>query len=148
MDPSQVRERILKEHDQLHARLGALEKAVHAMVSDPRRVAAVVETARALLEDFVTHTELEDQILGAALLEIDAWGPVRAQSMRAHHEEQRRSIRELLVVYQQTQSQDEVEEITNRWIADVRCDMRHEESDILTHTLLRDDLIAVAMESG
>lgn len=148
MYPSQVRERILKDHEQLHARLRALEGEVHAMVSDPRRLESVVETARALLQDFVTHTELEDRILGAALLEIDAWGPVRAQSLRAHHDEQRRSLHELLLVYQGARSPDDVEQITIRWIADVRADMHHEESDVLSQTLLHDDPVSVGMESG
>jgi hypothetical protein len=148
MYPSQVRERILRDHEQLQVRLQALEEAVNAMAGDPGRFESVVETSRALLEQFVTHTELEDRILGAALLDIDAWGPVRARNLREHHATQRRELRELLVTYRHIQSREDVARITRHWIGDVRSDMQHEETDLLTPTLLHDDVIAVAMECG
>jgi hypothetical protein len=138
----------LNDHEQLLARLHTLESAAQALASDPAQLATVVETARALLEDFVEHTQLEDRILGDVLLEIDAWVSVRAQQLHEHHEAQRGELRALLLAYERVQPIEEVVRVTLRWIGDVCSDMQHEERDILTSALLHDDLIAVAMESG
>jgi DNA repair protein RadC len=148
MYPSEVRERILGDHERLHALLCALETSVDGLERDASQLGTVVQIARSLLEEFVVHTELEDSILGDALCDIDAWGPVRAQRLHEHHEAQRSELRSLLENYGQIQSQNEIVRVTQTWIRELRSDMHHEETDILTRTLLRDDPISVGMESG
>ena len=146
MKPSQVRERILEDHRRLHARLRELEDTVDALKHDPSQLTTLAESACSLLEDLVTHTELEDIILAAALCEIDAWGPVRASILREHHDTQRRELRGLIETYGSVQRCEDVVRVTLDWIREVRSDMHHEEREVLTRTLLRDDLISVEME--
>lgn len=146
MKPSHVRERILEDHQRLHARLHKLEQSVDALEHEPAQLTTLTEMARSLLEDLVVHTELEDIILAAALCEIDAWGPVRASILRDHHEAQRRELRALIESYGNVGRCEDVARLTLNWIREVRSDMYHEEREVLTRTLLRDDLIAVEME--
>ena len=148
MNPSVVRKRILQEHAALRRRLRELEAAVDAMHTDASQVRCVVDIARELLTELVVHTELEDAILAPALREIDAWGPIRANSLLEHHESQRAQLRELAECYGAAEDCERIAHITLEWLRDVRTDMTHEETEVLSASLLRDDPIAVGMESG
>jgi hypothetical protein len=148
MDPSYVRKRILQEHRGLRAELRELEDAVDAMSRDPSQVNAVGQRARELLAHLVTHTQLEDSILAPALRDIDAWGPVRASMLLDHHSEQRAQLREIVESYATIGDPERIARMTLTWMREVRADMAHEESDLLTTTLLRDDPIAINMEAG
>ena len=146
MNPSQVRQRILMDHDRMRQRLDAVEASLASLPEHPSEIARVCEAASAMVADFVKHTELEDEILGAALAELDAWGPVRAAILREHHASQRDQLRGLLQAYEAPAPVEHIAHITLSWIREVRADMRHEEHDILASTLLRDDPVAVNME--
>lgn len=149
MEPSRVRAQILAEHDRLRARLTQLEEGIRTFVEgSTSQLRGLVDDTRSLLEDFIGHTELEDSVLSPVLLDADAWGPVRAHQLRESHVEQRRELRALLAFITQGSPVHEFKRRTLKWIACVRLDMREEEHSVLCRSLLRDDVVAVAMESG
>jgi hypothetical protein len=147
MYPSQVRTKILHEHTALRRRLHELEVAVDAM-RDRAQATRVAAIARELLTAVVAHTQLEDAILAPALRDIDAWGTIRAEVLLEHHEQQRAQLRALIESYAIDDDCERLARVTLEWVRDVRTDMIHEESNVLSAALLRDDPISVAMESG
>ena len=148
MNPSHVRIRIMKDHEALRQLLIELENAVAAMCADESRTSSVGALARRVLGALTQHTELEDTILAPALMEIDAWGQVRADQLLSHHRSQRAQIGELTILYETELATGEVARLSRALISDLRTDMEHEERDILRADLLRDDVIAVASECG
>lgn len=148
MNPSQVRKLVLQEHTVLRGRLHTLESAVDALRVGRAKAGTVASIARSLLESIVAHTQLEDALLAPALREIDAWGTVRADLLLDHHAQQRAQLRALVESYRREEDCDRLARITLDWVRDVRIDMLHEETDVLNAALLKDDPIAVGMESG
>jgi hypothetical protein len=148
MNPSHVRLRILQEHETLRQRLNELEDAVNAILIDSTSSARVVELTRKLLLELERHTELEDEILAPALMEVDAWGPVRADQLLQHHRLQRAEVRELTRLFEMHVQPRDVARVANSLTRDLRADMEYEERDILSADLLRDDVVAVASNSG
>lgn len=149
MRPSHARQRILEDHAELRRRLTDLEAELDFLLHDPTRLRSISETAQTLLRELSQHTELEESVLGPVLLEIDAWGQIRERELRQHHAEQRTQLGALVEAYGERQTDPEaISRLTRSWIGDVRADMYHEERELLTAELLRDDIIAVQMESG
>lgn len=148
MKPSHVRIRIMKDHEALRQLLIELEDAVAAMCADESRTSSVGTLARAVLGTLTRHTELEDAILAPALIEMDAWGQVRADQLLTHHLSQRAQIRELTQFYEMNMVPAEVARMSQELIRDLRADMDHEERDILSVDLLRDNVVSVSSECG
>lgn len=146
MKPSHVRARILKDHAALRRHLIELEEATEAMLVDGARISKVSELATQLIADLVRHTELEDTILAPALMELDAWGQIRAEQLLLHHQHQRAYMVELSDLFDLEARPLQIARATYTLIADLRADMEHEERDMLSADLLRDDVIAVAAE--
>jgi hypothetical protein len=148
MKPSHVRERILQDHELLRLRLGELEAAVCTMQVDYASETKVAELVGELMVALTHHTELEDEILAPALLEIDAWGAERSQQLLAHHSSQRAELQGLRRLFSMHLDHDHIARVVMSLIRDLRKDMEHEEQDILSVDLLRDDVIAVEGVSG
>lgn len=148
MNPSHVRTRILQDHETIRQRLNELEAATRALRSDPTTVAQVGELTRGLLVELTRHTELEDLILAPALHEIDAWGAVRADQLLAHHRTQRADMSELIRLFNMRLDTHDVARVVSSLIQELRIDMEHEERDLLSPDLLRDDVVAVGSHSG
>jgi hypothetical protein len=132
----------------LRGQLLLLEREVAALTRDKSRIELVTQLALGLLVELTAHTRLEDDVLAPTLREIDAWGPVRANMLLEHHDQQRKDLERLLQLYAHLRDPGDIANITLELIADIRADMRHEEQSLLSPTLLRDDVIAVAMEAG
>jgi len=149
MRPSNVRQRILKEHGELRERLDELER--HAEALRREGAAALQEAlarARAFYDQLRAHTELEDDILVPAMREADAWGDVRAEGLLEHHREQRTQLRELSGEAAGEIAPGDLAARLEQLIEEVRADMKHEESGILSTDLLRDDPIGINVEGG
>jgi iron-sulfur cluster repair protein YtfE (RIC family) len=147
MKASQVRQRILREHRTLREHLQRLESEVDALARDNERLESVSRMARALLVELEAHTELEDRLLVPALRALDAWGPIRASMLLRHHKEQREQLQSLLAAVDDSQDPIRVAQITLQLIVDVRADMFHEETVLLSRALLRDAPKPVEIET-
>lgn len=93
--PSQVRQRVLADHESLRASIADLRARLEPQ-ADP---GALLEPVRALLDALEAHLALEDRILIPTLETIDAWGPERARRLSEEHASQRdvlAALRELL----------------------------------------------------
>jgi hypothetical protein len=154
MNPSQVRRQILDEHERLRDQLDTLHTAVSALfgdgevLGDGEQLANLAAIARRVFMSLVLHTKLEDAIVAPALRDIDAWGPIRANTLLEHHAQQRGQLASMLEAYETNAEPLRLARATLDWIEEVRLDMQHEEREMLNSNLLRDDLIAVDMECG
>ena len=141
MKPSEVRERILTEHDKLREIITAL--AASARNFDPGDPAAGRELRAAGLacfEAFAAHLKSEDALLGPALEKIPENGSDMAERLRREHREQRELLDFLVRRLEDNERPSSlvVEELHN-FAEYVRLDMCHEEATILRGDLLRDD---------
>lgn len=147
MKPSAVRARILREHEEIRGLLDRLEQAVRALRDGDRGGLDEARTVRdALCARLFEHIDLEDAILAPALRDADAWGEERAGELLRHHREQRGELTAL-------GRMDEIDPTVlgarlERFVADVRADMRHEETALLDPDLLRDDVIGIGVSGG
>lgn len=148
MDPSRVRTQILQDHASLRQQLSELEVAVDEMLTDQSKTPTVRVLARQILVELTRHTHLEDTILVPVLRTIDAWGSVRSAQLLAHHKAQRAQIQELTELYNLPLQAQDIALATRTLAMDLRADMEHEERDILSADLLRDDVVALSAESG
>jgi Hemerythrin HHE cation binding domain len=144
MKPSEVRTRILSDHERLRGDLDRLE----ALVSDLRGGRAALGTLRvdagALLARLSAHMRWEESYLLPALREADAWGEERAGRLTRDHREQRE-----LLDFLNARLRDEAQPaaLVARDVAHLvvllRDDMREEEAELLDERVLRDDVVAV-----
>jgi iron-sulfur cluster repair protein YtfE (RIC family) len=107
----------------------------------------LLEPFEALYRDLRDHLDFEDALLAPALREADAWGGIRADQLERHHREQRQALRELSERSRSEPPVALVQTVTSL-IADLRADMTHEERDLLSCDLLRDDLVALDASGG
>ena len=148
MYPSQIRNRILHEHGLLRHELQSLETHVHDLERDSAELEAVAAEARRLLIRLSDHTRLEDALLAPVLRDTDSWGPKRADTLLEHHELQRAQLAELLATSGADRDALRMARVTLDLISEIRADMQHEEQEILTRNLLRDDLVTADTETG
>jgi hemerythrin-like domain-containing protein len=141
MRPSEIRERILGEHDALRDMVSALvDRARHF---DPNRAEAAMELRAAgfeCFETFAAHLQTEDGLLIPVLETIADGGPAMAERLRREHREQRELL-EFLVRRLEDNARPTslvVSELHN-FAEYLRLDMSHEEATILREDLLRDD---------
>ncbi len=146
--PSDVRDLILRQHADLGASLAELA-AVSADLGargGAHSTADVTRLCKRLFAQLSQHLALEDGVLAPALREADAWGNERADALVRHHQEQRRELTFLMGT-----DEFDPQQLAPRLaqlLKDLREDMAHEEADILSADLLRDDVVAIAMEDG
>ena len=150
MEPSQVRHRILEEHQRIRELLADVRQLASRVVAgDVSCAAALRERGKTLQEFFRGHLDLEDAILIPALREADAWGPERADRVGHEHAEQRQrmdAVARLLA-----ESGGSAREVANALslLADrIEEDMIHEERAVLDEKVLRDDPINVDTQGG
>jgi len=150
MQPSEVRHRILRDHEGLRARLTRVESLARALSQDEQRqVGDLREASETLLSILREHMRWEDRYLVPALRESDAWGEERAERFEQEHREQR----ELLAwVVAELQEQQKPPVILAAHIRDLmetlRADMDEEEEFFLDPDVLRDDVVSIDMTTG
>lgn len=136
--PSEVRARILKDHERIRAAIGAVRQAARDS-RDNGHFRRFREVAQELLTMVDRHLDLEDEILMPTLRTIDAWGPHRAERLSAEHQSQRvvleKARQELTRAGRATiDVVAGMEEFTNR----LEKDMELEEKTSLDEELLRE----------
>ena len=150
MEPSEVRRRVLKDHDMLRGRIESLERLAERAVSGARVTSDALRTsATELLAALRTHMAWEDRYLAPALRDADAWGPERVAQFARDHRQQRADIEHLL------ESLADREEpgafLASRlldWIHELHADMLDEEQAFLDPRVLRDDVVGIDVETG
>ena len=151
MRPSEVRERVLGDHEAIRERLGRLETLLDRVHQGSREAdwSELRRVALELLERLRTHMRWEDRYLIPALREADAWGEERAARLRADHGAQRDQHSDFdQRLSDRACPNSRVASDVSRLIELLREDMREEERDLLDARVLRDDVIAIDAEAG
>lgn len=141
LTPSEVRARILAEHQRLSTLLNEVEQCARQVeAGDSSATRRLLHEGRELYGFLMSHLALEDLILLPALRETPGFGKARADALDAEHRQQRDDFR--LLAHSQGSTSDM--ELAQRYlglIADLREDMAREERDFLGTQLLRDDIM-------
>ena len=89
MTPSEVRSRILADHERLRGDLEGLEAALRQVVDGCTPAGSLRVDVEALLARLRAHMHWEESYLLPALRDADAWGAERADVLVRDHCEQR-----------------------------------------------------------
>jgi hemerythrin-like domain-containing protein len=140
MKPSEVRQRILKEHAALRRLLGRVEGLAELYEGGNADVAPeLLEQGRALYESLAAHLDVEDTHLAPALRAAGIEGERRAQSLAHEHREQRELLRYLLGrIHELSRPTILIAREVRSFVGYVRTDMDHEEKAMLDEAVLRD----------
>lgn len=148
MNPSEIRARVLAEHDWLRTKLTMLETCA-LVVRDGHTSGA--KALRERMEDFcrslLLHLAMEDDVLVPVLSQLDAWGEVRVERMESDHKIQREEIAQLLREGAASEPVALAEAILT-FARALRADMAHEEMESLNADLLRDDTVSLSQLDG
>ena len=145
MRPSEVRERVLADHEELRHRLGPIERMARAVLAQqPCSPSALRQETEALLDRLAIHMRWEDLHLVPVLREADGWGDVRIDRFAKEHLEQRELLEYIL---RQLHDDDRPDDVMARNVVDfaalLRADMDDEESVFLDERVVRDDPVAI-----
>lgn len=150
MRPSQVRERVLADHEALRRHLRELEAAARGALDEPEGGDARLRgRAEAFVSTLAEHMRWEDRYLAPALRNADAWGQERADLLASDHREQRELLDDVVTkLRDQRRPPKLVAENVLDLIALLRDDMEQEEALLLDPRVLRDDVIGIDVETG
>ena len=139
--PSEVRGRILRDHEALRRHLDELATVIHALRDgDESAVGHAVSLCEQILKELSRHLDLEDAVLAPTLRELDAWGPIRAERLLRHHVQQREQLGAIAEKSHAEHTPAALAVVLADLVEDLRADMAYEERDVLSPELLRDDL--------
>jgi hemerythrin-like domain-containing protein len=150
MRPSEVRERILIDHQRIRGLVAEVEALAERVRAGRVELCSKLrERGTALYEQLCRHLDLEDVVLAGALRKVDAWGEERAEELEIEHSEQRELLAYLLQrLDDSSQPATLLVEDLIQFTALLRDDMKREERDLLSEELLRDDVIGIDVNSG
>jgi hemerythrin-like domain-containing protein len=137
MGPSEIRERILEDHERLRVLLDELDGLSKRFAAGEEVGLELRDHGVGLFEVFAAHLALEDSRLVPALAGLVGGGPDLADRLAREHAEQRAMLRYLIGRLEAAQRPTSVvaHEVC-RFAAEVRADMLHEERTILSAGLL------------
>ena len=143
LSASQVRSLMLDEHlvlrdvlEEIEAALGELTRRV------PGGLVRLRATLRTFRDAFLRHLEHEETVLRPILIDVDAWGPARVESMDEEHRSQRAALAQLSRLALDADVDCTVQQI-EVFIRRIRADMEGEEHHALSEEVLRDDIIVI-----
>lgn len=143
MQPSTNAERrtfLCAQHDQLRETIKITQAAARDVLA-ACGVAGVLQTAVVALNDqLLVHLRDEERLLEPILLNLDAWGPVRAGLLRAEHAHQR-AVLALLIGPTAWPAGPLIARRALVLCDDLLTDMGFEERELLNEKVLRDDVI-------
>jgi iron-sulfur cluster repair protein YtfE (RIC family) len=145
MTPSEVRERIRQEHERIRAHVHEVDQlAERALQGRADMEATLRDKCTALQRELAAHLDLEDAILAPALRDTPGFGAIRAEQLLAHHVQQRGELAEALHGLNDPGTPLQELAVRIRKLAsDLLTDMEHEDRDLLSDALLRDDPINI-----
>ncbi|MDJ0864629.1 MAG: hemerythrin domain-containing protein [Myxococcota bacterium] len=150
MNPTEIRRRVLQDHEALRERLVALAELARQVADGDTDQARTLRGEAALfLEVLGTHMKWEDRFLRPALADADAWGKERVARLDADHREQREVLAAVLDrLLDGTRPAPLVARDVLDLVELLRRDMAEEEQDLLDPRVLRDDVVTIDGMSG
>ena len=146
MNPTSVRERILREHQEMRRLLDRLEAVARTLArGDRTRLEQAQALREGVSERLSDKIDLEGAILAPVLREVDSWGDMRVEKLHEYQREQRASLDGL---DRDAPDQATLAERWQRCVVHLREELRDEEADLLSTDLLRDDVIGIGVEGG
>jgi Hemerythrin HHE cation binding domain len=138
LDTSEVRQRILDEHEELRGRLGEIEALLaHFEAGHEAAGAELRERGLALFARFAAHIDLEDRSLAPLLRAAGAAGEARADRLAREHREQRELLQYLMRrLASQPQPTALIAGELRNFAGYLRTDMAHEEETLLAESAL------------
>jgi len=146
---SEVRARVLADHEALRGRLGAVDAAAAgALAGSPEAAETLEASARDLSIAWSRFRDLEDRLLVPALARADAWGEIRVQRLAEDQQLQRTQVDELVEVAGTVARADPERaraavDRLRELVALLREELRAEERDALHPNLLKDDPVNI-----
>jgi hypothetical protein len=150
MQPSQIRRRILEDHEVIRGILLSVEHLSHEVSEGKvRHVGPLRLEGEALLLRLNEHMGWEDRHLRPVLLDTPGWGEERAKRLDRDHREQRELLEYSLGA---VQDQSRPPLVLARQLIELvkllREDMADEENLLVNERVLRDDVVAIDAEAG
>jgi iron-sulfur cluster repair protein YtfE (RIC family) len=143
LSASQVRSLMLDEHVILRDLLEEIDQTVGELT---RRVPGALGRLRASLrtfhDAFLRHLQHEETVLRPILVDVDAWGPARVDSMDEEHRSQRAALAQLSCLALDADVECTVQHVET-FVHRIRADMDWEEHHALSEEVLRDDIIVI-----
>lgn len=139
--PSQIRERVLAQHDLLRLRLQSLNQGVDQLRAGKLTVDELRIRAWETLALLRAHVKDEEHWLLPALKEADGFGPARVQALQDEHAAQATEMAETLEALREAKEPEELAIGVEALVQRILDDMDEEESTYLSPNLLKDDLI-------
>jgi iron-sulfur cluster repair protein YtfE (RIC family) len=144
MKPSEIRARVLRDHEHVRNDLERLEARASELADGPAAVERLRLDAAALITHLDVHMRWEEWYLLPVLREADAWGAERAAQLASDHRAQRQVLDFLNVrLHDETRPPALLARDVTHLVGLLRDDMREEEAELLDERVLRDDVIAV-----
>ena len=150
MQPSSVRDYVLKDHGVLRVRLERVQAEAGAVERGAQeRVEPLLAEADALLRELSTHMEWEDVHLAAALRDEAVWGPEREKRLKREHREQREGLLDMIEALRRPDRAGiPLAQKLADFVAMVGAEMEEEEFCLLDPDVLRDDVVGIGVETG
>jgi acetoin utilization protein AcuB len=148
--PSQIRARILAEHQVLASMYAEVEQLAAQVVDgdgDGDAGIALRASCRSLYRTLQRHIEIENAVLGPALRDTDAFGQQRADGLLREHERQQSVLAAALATLDAA-APLAIARDCRQLIRELRADMAEEERALLDADLLKDDVVAVGTSTG
>lgn len=150
MEPSEVRRRVLADHERLRRDVEQIESFAKEILEGLRMpISALLAEAKDLVARLRAHMHWEESYLLPALREADAWGAERAEHLVRDHREQRDRLDFIVACLDDsTRPAKLVAQDVVHLVDLLREDMLVEEQEFLDERVLRDDIVAIAVETG
>lgn len=150
MEPSDVRERVLRDHAALRTTLDQLEPLAREVLDGaPGLRERLRDLGEKLLDALEDHMAWEDEHLAPVLRQADTWGQEREELLRRDHAEQRQVLRYVL---EKIRDAERPIALIARNLLDfsamLRSEMTHEEETLLDPSGVPDDSPGVELEAG
>jgi len=139
---SEIRELLLKDHEVLRSELAKLEGDLKRPPSSADGKRKLREQLDRLLDTLRKHSERSLRLLKPVIVDLDAWGPLRAEQIDKEHEELNVLATRFAQIDIGSEPKKWVDEVT-QVIAHLREELDDAERTRLSPEVLRDDVIVV-----
>ncbi|MCA9519004.1 MAG: hemerythrin domain-containing protein [Myxococcales bacterium] len=149
MRPSELRTRMLAEHDDLKQRIVSIRGALTTRGGE----LALSAELKARIERFsvalTAHMAHEEAYLAPALRQSTNWRDQNLNDLRAHHDAQREKLRVLMLALRDPEVPAEVIiHDVSMLLEEVEADVAEEDAQVLTTRMLRDDVVSIDASDG